>query len=606
MEQNLQKSPQLGHPLDIGDAKYVSGLSTVLVATIREAKDRISQIEYIFCSQLFPNFQSQSKSLQKIYSKATKAAEDEWKKKENHLLLAIENLQHKKKLILEENRSLKLEKSKFVNHEDVFPKKIYELQEELKQLFKKEGDLKQKIVEVANGGKMQVKLPEGPEAKAAVQLNMEKIVEELEEKNNLLLKKQRGLELENQEVRGGLLRKFKEVDEGMKSHNILLQLVQSKATLIVQKEKQLKEQEEKTNKIAKTVLQQIDSNNLEMLKIGQQLEVLEKEKTLLLAKIKGLEEKVDKLHVDLRQKNDETSEGMELHGKLLQQIKQKTPSCFLRRRKGGIYVIAAYKSLKSQYNFLRAKCGLTPEIMLPLSKIEDGSDSLRRNSNPLTSPGVVPDKRNIAPNAMMVSCEITEEKENLEDDKGSGLIQRSSANSPCASSDAKPGTLAGTKCPGSSWRETRSHQKRGGLDPHDDFFDTPLENIKVLDFSKGFNLKEEVNLPYPLPRHMNFDSSDDETQDVNGDPGRQKPQMPDGTRGFKYIELVRKKADRENLKGIECRQCKKFFDDVLPDEGGNKQQLRCEHHDGVSRHRYRFAPPLTPEGFWNIGFESEM
>jgi splicing factor 4 len=34
--------------------------------------------------------------------------------------------------------------------------------------------------------------------------------------------------------------------------------------------------------------------------------------------------------------------------------------------------------------------------------------------------------------------------------------------------------------------------------------------------------------------------------------------------------------------------------------------LRCEHHDGVSRHRYRYAPPLTPEGFWNIGFESEM
>lgn len=75
MEQNPQKLPQLGYPLDIGDAKYVSGLSTILVATIQEAKDRISQIEYIFCSQLFPNFQSQSKSLQKVYSEATIAAE---------------------------------------------------------------------------------------------------------------------------------------------------------------------------------------------------------------------------------------------------------------------------------------------------------------------------------------------------------------------------------------------------------------------------------------------------------------------------------------------------------------------------------------------------
>lgn len=480
MEQNLQKSPQLGHPLDIDDTKYVSGLSTILVATIQEAKDRISQIEYIFCSQLFSNFQSQSKSLQKIYSEARKAAEDAWKKKENDLLLAIENLQHENKLILEENRSLKLEKSKFVNHEDLFSKKIYVLQEELKQPFQKEEDLQQKTVEVANGGKMQVNLLEAPEAKAAVRINMEKIVEELEEKNNLLLKKQRGLELENQEVRGELLRKFREVDEGMELQNKLLQLVQSRATLIVQKEKQLKEQEEKTNvllakleslekdfyviqeklsaktdevekekelcekllkeneshllssvtneqllntyitenkslmvkvqkleesldglqkelrmraeelvggrKSQKQLLQQIDSNNLEMLKIGQQLEVLEKEKTLLLAKTKGLEEKVDKLHVDLRLKNDETSEGMELHGKLLQQIETKD-SELLSEKKKRRDVIASYKSLKSQYNFLLAKCGLTPEIMLPLSNIEDGSDSLRRNSNPVTSPG---------------------------------------------------------------------------------------------------------------------------------------------------------------------------------------------------------------------------
>ena len=72
---------------------------------------------------------------------------------------------------------------------------------------------------------------------------------------------------------------------------------------------------------------------------------------------------------------------------------------------------------------------------------------------------------------------------------------------------------------------------------------------------------------------------------------------------------MRKKADRENLKGVECKQCKKFYDAVLPGghangDGAGSTSLRCEHHDGVSRHRYRYAPPLTPEGFWNIGFES--
>lgn len=82
MEGHLQNSPKLGNPIDGDDAKYVSGLSAILVAKIQEAKDRISQIEYIFCSQLFPNFQSKSKSLQKIYSEAMKAAEEAYKEKE--------------------------------------------------------------------------------------------------------------------------------------------------------------------------------------------------------------------------------------------------------------------------------------------------------------------------------------------------------------------------------------------------------------------------------------------------------------------------------------------------------------------------------------------
>lgn len=43
------------------DEKRVSGLSTILVASIQEAKDKISQLEYVFCSQLYPHFQSTSK-----------------------------------------------------------------------------------------------------------------------------------------------------------------------------------------------------------------------------------------------------------------------------------------------------------------------------------------------------------------------------------------------------------------------------------------------------------------------------------------------------------------------------------------------------------------
>lgn len=211
--------------------------------------------------------------------------------------------------------------------------------------------------------------------------------------------------------------------------------------------------------------------------------------------------------------------------------------------------------------------------------------------------------------------------ENLDGVKRVGLIESSSDQSPSNScspgaskctTNSKPSSLAGTKRPATSWRDTRSRQCHGGADPHDDFLDTPLENIKGnLNKAK----KEELyDLPLTVPKEMNCDSSDDETQDVNAEPSHQKQPATapkTGTRVFKYAESVRTKSERENLKGIECKQCKKFYDAVLPKDGvkgidGNDRNFRCEHHEGVSRHRYRYVPPMTPEGFWNIGFDSEI
>ncbi|KAF2319413.1 hypothetical protein GH714_015625 [Hevea brasiliensis] len=105
-------------------------------------------------------------------------------------------------------------------------------------------------------------------------------------------------------------------------------------------------------------------------------------------------------------------------------------------------------------------------------------------------------------------------------------------------------------------------------------------------------MKDDHDLQIPVQKDMHSDSPDDETQDMNVDPGPEKQQMllpMAGQKGFKYVEPVRKKAERDNLKGVECKQCKKFYDAVLPNGGkdadGNIQNFRCEHHDGVSRHR---------------------
>ncbi|KAI5010975.1 hypothetical protein ZWY2020_013112 [Hordeum vulgare] len=66
------------------DFKYITGMSTILEATIQEVKDRVSQMEFIFCSQIFRHFQAKSKLLHAWLadSTATREAEDEWRQKE--------------------------------------------------------------------------------------------------------------------------------------------------------------------------------------------------------------------------------------------------------------------------------------------------------------------------------------------------------------------------------------------------------------------------------------------------------------------------------------------------------------------------------------------
>ena len=110
MEGHLQNTPKQGCPVCSEDEKCVLGLGTALVATTEEAKDRISQIEHIFCNlQIFPTFQLKSESLQNFFPEGKKAREDACKEKENDLILQVERLQREKQQAFEENRSFNLE-----------------------------------------------------------------------------------------------------------------------------------------------------------------------------------------------------------------------------------------------------------------------------------------------------------------------------------------------------------------------------------------------------------------------------------------------------------------------------------------------------------------
>jgi hypothetical protein len=65
---------------------------------------------------------------------------------------------------------------------------------------------------------------------------------------------------------------------------------------------------------------------------------------------------------------------------------------------------------------------------------------------------------------------------------------------------------------------------------------------------------------------------------------------------FKYQEApIRNQAQRKLNKGIECEECKKFYDAV---DMTSRSTFVCDH----SRHRPLYSPPHTPPDFWNLDF----
>lgn len=418
MEGQVQDSPKLGYLNDNDDVKYVSGLSTILVATIQEAKDRISQIEYIFCSQLFPHFQSKSKILQKIYSEARKAAQVEWKEKENDLSLQIEKLKLEQRKTLEENQSLKLENVKPTKEQE---EKIDQLLSQLKCQQHNVDVLRMKLLQKSKESdemmEFQNKLLHLVQSKVSVIVNKEKELKEHEKKTTVLLAKLSNLEKKVDGLQEELGEKTEEVAKGNETKENLLKKIDAQASEIMNNEQLLHDQD-KEKKILVAKLEHLEGNSCklqkelltrikeveegktlqkqlsdhinvkdaEMLKYKEQLEMFEKEKKLFLVKVEGLEEKVNGLQVELREKTDEVIEGKVLYGKLLRNNELKSSELRTEKKKF-TNLLDAHKKLLSQHNYLRRKVGLTSETMLSPNKLEDETDSLRHNQNRIDSSG---------------------------------------------------------------------------------------------------------------------------------------------------------------------------------------------------------------------------
>ena len=80
---------------------------------------------------------------------------------------------------------------------------------------------------------------------------------------------------------------------------------------------------------------------------------------------------------------------------------------------------------------------------------------------------------------------------------------------------------------------------------------------------------------------------------------------PSGKPPFKFVEPIGKKAEKENLQGATCQACQKIYDAVLEGDAKSTAEFRCNHVDN-SRHQFCYVPLETLEGFWNIGFDTEV
>lgn len=95
-------------------------------------------------------------------------------------------------------------------------------------------------------------------------------------------------------------------------------------------------------------------------------------------------------------------------------------------------------------------------------------------------------------------------------------------------------------------------------------------------------------IPEPRPRRLS---------NVRELPSALNDEKENNNPAFKYVEVVRKRAERAALPGHDCVECRKYYDaldGLIPDI--ELERTKC------SRHRARFEPYQTPDDFWRLSF----
>lgn len=629
----LRQSMPLDSSLDDANNNYFTSLCTVFVATIQEAKDRISQLEFIFCSQLFPTFQSEltkSSNIAKRLEQLNKDAAEERKQDRKSLLIELDELQTEKKQLQDYIQSMEisveqrikelssaseLQRSHYLEKEQVISK----IEDETLKLRE---ELQRRIKEIDEGNASREKLLQ----------QVSKMQEELKLESMKQCLQASELERERNAKQDAIyqFKNLKKMYRGLRAqYDVILSLNGISTDKTLSGKKKLQNE----SRISPDNLKQTSLYDYRAPDTRSGEERIISERKEVGNNANGNPEGEDHFQDNSSFQNK------------LENVQVEEPIARSDSSKHGLDGYMANSGMGNvQSNEMAAKIPDSSSKCMPLEdeETEEHTDELSKGVENHGFRVTKPDKESSASFPIPQRAQL--QKRPLE---AKGL---------------PPNSL---RRKNSSWRETRLRQEPGtNLDPHDNFLDTPMETVlqslkqkpeacsnepdrkpmKVEEKLYASNGVEACGVPRANSVTMDSDmSDDDETQAVDpncvektlpaktaelaSNSGVMKPENSSNKRvfnslgkpkeqnqkhankggiGYKYIEPVRKKAEREALKGVECNQCKKFYDAVRMEGAEVDGDINCEHHNDVSRHRYRYVPPATPEGFWNIGFDTDL
>ncbi|XP_064481114.1 uncharacterized protein LOC135394345 isoform X2 [Ornithodoros turicata] len=178
------------------------------------------------------------------------------------------------------------------------------------------------------------------------------------------------------------------------------------------------------------------------------------------------------------------------------------------------------------------------------------------------------------------------------------------SDTPATPIESSPSLLQnGEPCPAKLARATPKRNSKGSANKQRKLWDGSFfVSVKSSGVRKSTVLNASVSGDAQEVAHkqtLQYDAEEDKIskcvqggkQDTNED-GEETAEDKD--LDFHYCHSpVRKKAARQELPAHDCKECRLFYEGL---ENGEELMRRC------SRHRAAFAPPATPEYFWEIDF----